>query len=182
MTTIPQRPAYPCAPPQQEQTDPLLSSTPVPATLPDLATLSTLWMPLDATIQEWASFGKEALSFSALLAVSEAFCGLAWETKALRHHTWASQEQQRGRWRKVVFWLRKAVEDLDCATSHWNQALCWLDIAGNDDQQQDPACLDSIRTLMRATCEQQKRRQALSQQVAQDYATAHEHWQEGRPR
>ena len=181
MTTIPQRPAYPCSLQQQEQIDPLLSS-PVPATLSDLSTLSTLWMPLDATIQAWASFGKEALTFSALLAVSEAFCGLAWETKALRHTIWATQEEQRRRWRKVVFWLRKAVEDLDCATSHWNQALCWLDIAGNDDQQQDPACLDTIRTLMQETSEQQKRRQALSQQVAEAYATAHERQQEGRPR
>ncbi len=96
MAIIPQRPVCSYSPRQQEQTDRLLSS-PVPATLPDFSTLSTFWIPLDAIIQEWASFGKEALSFSALLAVSEAFCGLAWETKALRHVTWASQERERER-------------------------------------------------------------------------------------
>ncbi len=178
MTTIPQ-PVHPYFLQRQEQTDHLASVSPTPATLPDL---STLWMPLDATIQAWASFGKEALTFSALLAVSLAFQGLAWETKALRHYEWAAQERERGRWRKVVFWLRKVVEDLDCAIDSWHQALSWLHLAGDDDQQQDSASLDVIRTLMQEAGEQQERRRVLSRQVAQDYATAKERQQEGRAR
>ncbi len=71
------------------------------------------------------------------------------------------------------------MEDLDCATSYGNQALCWLDLAGNDDQQQEQACLDTIRTLMGHASEHQSRRQALSQQVAEEYATAQENCQEG---
>ncbi len=181
MTTIPQpSPAHPSEAPQQEQTDHLVPA--VPATLPDLSTPSTLWMPLDATIQEWASFARDALTCAALLAVGSAYHGLAWETKALRHATWAAQERERGRGRKVIFWLRKAVEDLDCALDQWNQALAWLDIAGNDDQQQDPASLDTIRTLIGHASEHQGRRRALHRHLVQEYARAKEREQEGRVR
>jgi hypothetical protein len=134
-----------------------------------LPTLSTLWVPLDETIGQWAAFAHEAITVSALLATGTAFHGLAWETKALRHYTWAVQERERGRLRKAVHWLERAVQDLDCAIDQWQQVLAWLDLAGNDDQQQDPACLDTIRTLMGQVHEHQARRRALHQQVQQEY-------------
>ncbi len=166
-TTLP-----PQSPRQQEQAVP-------PATL---ASLSTLWVPLDETIGQWAAFAHEALTVPALLATGTAFHGLAWETKALRHYTWAVQERTRGRLRKEAHWLGRAVQDLDCAIDQWQQVLSWLDLAGNEDQQQDPASLDSIRSLMGQVHEHQARRGALHQQVRQEYASAKQRVQQHAPR
>jgi len=129
-------------------------------------------VPLDETIEQWATFAHEALTVSALLATGAAFHGLAWETKALRHYTWAVQERERGRLRKEAHWLGRAVQDLDCAIDQWYQVLSWLHLAGNDDQQQDPASLDSIRSLMGQVHEHQERRRALHRQVQQEYVSA----------
>ena len=165
-TTLPPQP-----PRQQEDTAP-------PATLASLSTLSTLWIPLDETIGQWAAFAQEAITVSALLATGAAFHGLAWETKALRHYTLAVQERERGRWRKEAHWLGRATQDLDCAIDQWYQVLSWLHLAGNDDEQQDPASLDTIRTLMGQLNEHQARRRALHQQVQQEYASARQRMQQ----
>lgn len=126
MTTIPPLPL-----PIQQGGQTLTSS------LVSRSHLSTLWVPLEETIGQWASFAHEAITASALLAVASAFHGLAWETKALRHYTWAVQERKRGRPRKESHWLERAVQDLDCAIDQWQQAFGCLELAGNDDQQQE---------------------------------------------
>ncbi len=161
-TTLP-----PPQPPQQRQEYAVVSPN-----LSSLSILSTLWMPLDETIGQWAAFAHEALTVSALLATGTAFHGLAWETKALRHYQWACHERERGRLRKVTHWLERAVQDLDCAIDQWQQVLSWLHLAGNDDEQQDPASLDSIRSLMGQVHEHQERRRALHRQVQQEYVSA----------
>src|SRR5260221_8574680 len=131
--------------PPQEQQDTVTASCARPAaSFPDLSTLSTLWMPLHEVRQAWADFCKEALTTSALMATSTAFGGLYWETHALQHCTWATDERERGRWHQVVFWLSRAVQDLDCALDQWQQVLSWLDLAGNDHRQQDPETLQMI--------------------------------------
>ncbi len=154
-------------PPQQRQEHAVVSPN-----LSSLSTLSTLWVPLDETIGQWATFAHEAITVSALLATGTAFHGLAWETKALRHYTWACHERKRGRLRKEAHWLGRAMQDLDCAIDQWYQVLSWLHLAGNDDQQQDPASLDSIRSLIGQVHEHQARRRALHRQVQQEYASA----------
>jgi len=130
-----------------------------------------LWIPLDETTGQWAAFAQEAITVSALLATGTAFYGLAWETKALRHYNWACHERERGRLRKQAHWLERAVQGLDCAIDQWQQALSWLDLAGNDDGQQDPTSLDTIRSLVRQTNEHQARRRALHRQVLQEYVS-----------
>jgi hypothetical protein len=155
--------SLPPQPPQQQ------GDTALPPTLLSLSTLSTLWVPLDETIGQWATFAHEAITVSALVATGTAFHGLAWETKALRHYIWACHERKRGRLRKEAHWLERAVQDLDCAIDQWQQVLAWLDLVGNDDQQQYPASLDSIRSLMGQVHEHQARRRALHQQVHQEY-------------
>src|SRR5258708_14828987 len=150
---------------QQQDTGPAFSS-------PDLSTLSTLWVPLHEVRQAWAAFGKEALITSALMATSTAFGGLYWEAYALQHCTWAIQERERGRWHQVVFWLSRAVQDLDCALDRWQQVLSWLDLAGNDHRQQDPETLQMIRFLMAQVQRHQGRRRALHQQVRSEYIEA----------
>jgi hypothetical protein len=148
------------------------------AALPDLSTLSTLWMPLHEVRQAWAAFGQEALTTSALMATSTAFGGLFWEAHALQHSQWAAQERKRERWHQVVFWLSRAVQDLDCALDRWQQVLSWLDLAGNDHRQQDPDSLQLIRSLMAQVQWHQDRRRALHQQVLSEYSTARQHKQQ----
>jgi hypothetical protein len=151
-----------------------------PASFPDLSTLSTLWMPLHEVRQQWATFGEEALTTSAPMATSTVFGGLYWEAHALQHFQWASQERERERWHQVVFWLSRAVQDLDCALDQWHQALSWLDLAGNDHRQQDPESLQTIRTLMAQVQWHQGRRRALHQQVLSEYIEARQHRQQQR--
>src|SRR5260370_42405766 len=127
------------------------------AAFPDLSTLSTLWVPLHEVRQAWADFGKEALTTSALMATSTAFGGLYWETHALQHCTWAAQEREREREHQVVFWLSRAIQDLDCALDRWQQVLSWLDLARNDHRQQDPESPQTIRTLMAQAASHQSR-------------------------
>ncbi len=165
--------------PPQEQQDPVPASCARPASsFPDLSTLSTLWVPLHEVRQAWADFGKEALTTSALMATSTVFGGLYWETHALQHYEWAVAERERGRWYQVVFWLSRAVQDLDCALDQWQQALNWLDLAGNDHRQQDPESLQMIRSLMAQVQWHQGRRRALHQQVLSEYIEARQHKQQ----
>jgi hypothetical protein len=152
------------SPQPQQRRDALL-----PPTLAALSTLSTLWLPLDETTGQWAAFAQEAITVSALLATGTAFYGIAWEAKALRHYTWACHERERGRLRKQAHWLERAVQDLDCALDQWQQALSWLDLAGNDDEQQDPTSLEAIRSLIQQANEHQARRRALHRQVLQKF-------------
>jgi hypothetical protein len=163
----------------QEQQDPVPASCALPApSFPDLSTLSTLWVPLHEVRQAWAAFGKEALTTSALMATSTAFGGLYWEAHALQHSTWAADERKRERWHKTVFWLSRAVQDLDCALDQWQQVLNWLDLAGNDHRQQDPESLQTIRTLMAQVQWHQGRRRALHQQVLSEFIEARQHKQQ----
>src|SRR5258707_8302761 len=162
---------------QEQQDTPACASL---SSFPDLSTLSTLWVPLHEVRQQWADFSKEALTTSALMATSTAFGGLYWEAHALQHCTWAAQERERERWHQVVFWLSRAVQDLDCALDQWQQVLSWLDLAGNDHRQQDPESLEMIRTLMAQVQWHQSRRRALHQQVLGEYSEARRHKQQDR--
>ena len=171
-TTFPQPPTRP----QQQEEHPATCAS--LSAFPDLSTLSTLWVPLHEVRQAWAVFGQEALTASALMATSTAFGGLYWEAHALQHCTWAAQEHERERWHQVVFWLSRAVQDLDCALDQWQQVLSWLDLAGNDHRQQDPETLQMIRTLMALVQWHQGRRRALHQQVLSEYSTARQHKQQ----
>ncbi len=135
-------------------------------------------MPLHEVRQAWAAFGKEALTTSALMATGTAFGGLYWETHALQHCTWAADERERERWHQVVFWLSRAVQDLDCALDQWQQVLSWLDLAGNDHRQQDPESLQMIRSLMAQVQWHQGRRRTLHQQVLSEYIEARQRKQQ----
>ena len=171
-TTFPQPPTQP----QQQEEHPATCAS--LSTFPDLSTLSTLWVPLHEVRQAWAAFGQEVLTPSALMATSTAFGGLYWETHALQHSTWAAQERERARWHQTVFWLSRAIQDLDCALDQWQQVLSWLNLAGNDHRQQDPESLETIRTLMAQVQWHQGRRRALHQQVLREYIEARQHKQQ----
>ena len=88
MTTILPRSAH-----EQQDT----STCATLSSLPDLAALSILWVPLHEVRQAWTTFGQEALTTSALMATGTAFGGLYWEAHAMQHYTWAADERERGR-------------------------------------------------------------------------------------
>jgi len=171
MTTI-----LPRSAPEQQDT----AACAALSAFPDLSALSTLWMPPHEVRQQWAAFGQEALTTSALMATSTAFGGLYWETHALQHYQWVTDERERERWHRVVFWLSRVVQDLDCALDQWQQVLSWLDLAGNDHRQQDPETLQMIRALMAQVQWHQGRRRALHQQVLSEYSTARQRKQQQR--
>src|SRR5258708_7730414 len=175
---LPMTTTFPQPPTQSQQQDAPPATCASPSAFPDLSTLSTLWVPLHEVRQQWAAFSQEALTTSALMASSTAFGGLYWETHALQHSTWAPQERVRVRWHQVVFWLSRAVQDLDCALDRWQQVLSWLDLAGNDHRQQDPESLLTIRTLMAQVQWHQGRRRTLHQQVLSEYIEARQHKQQ----
>jgi hypothetical protein len=128
------------------------------------SSLSTLWMPLDALIQEWADFSAQATSAHALTATGMAFLALSWETSALHHRTRAYQDRQRGLGRSAVRDLGQTMQDLSHATKHWSQAALWLERLVNDER--FPAeDLELVRELMRQVRSQQQRVWTLMQEV-----------------
>ena len=168
---------FPLPPQEQQDTAPVSCALPA-SSFPDLSTLSSLWVPLHEVRQAWAAFSQDALTTSALMAASTAFGGLYWEAHALQHCTWAADERERARWHRVVFWLSRAVQDLDCELDRRQQVLSWLDLAGNDHRQQDPESLETIRTLMAQVQWHQGRRRALHQQVLSEYIEARQRKQQ----
>ncbi len=164
MTTTPSTPPLPPPSPQGAGQRRTVSCS-------SLAHLSTLWVPLEEITGQWADFAHEAITVAALLAVGSAFGGFAWETKALRHYTWAVSERERGRQRQEARWLERAVQDLDCALDQWQQAMSWLELAGNDVEQQELSSLEAIRHLLDQATLHQERRRALHRQVLGEYAS-----------
>jgi hypothetical protein len=136
--------------------------------------LSTFWVPLDETIQAWATFSAQATGAPALTATGMAFLALSWETSALHHRTWAHQHQQRGLRRSAVRRLGKSMQDLSHATRHWSQAALWLERLANDEHQ-PVEDLGAIRSLMQHTMEQQQRVWALLQDVQADLLAYGQH-------
>jgi hypothetical protein len=124
-------------------------------------------MPLDALVQQWASFGAQASSAPALTTTGTVFLALSWETSALHHRTKAYQAQQRGLRRSAVRWLGQTMQDLSHATNHWSQAALWLERLANDERY--PADdLEPVRELMRRVLSQQRRVWTLMHEVQED--------------
>ena len=155
----------------QEQRDTKGSCGPTP---------STLWVPIEATIEQWAYFGKEASTPAALVATGTVFYALSWEMTALRHYTKACQERERGnrRERTVAHWLERAVQDLDCAIDQWQRALSWLELACNNQGSKELSSQQTMRDLLDQANQHQERRRALHRQVLDEYAKGK---QIGRP-
>src|SRR5215469_14910403 len=67
-----------------------------PFSSPSSADLSTYWLPLEPLAQQWAAFGREAMTCPAFSAVGMVFTALSWEAAALRHTLRASQPAPQG--------------------------------------------------------------------------------------
>jgi len=128
-------------------------------------------VPLDEVRQAWASFGAEALSCPALLATSNAFQALSWETSALQHHGMACRAQQRGFPQEAAaHWLDQVVLDLSEAVRDWRCVLLWLErLATNcDTPQARTEPVEQVRALSEQAAAQQQRLQHLLGQVRQE--------------
>jgi hypothetical protein len=104
---------------------------------PSQADLSTYWLPLEPLAQQWATFGREAMTCPAFGAVGMAFTGLSWEAAALRHTIRASQaapQHQQPSSEGVPPPLHlssqdvsRTLEDLSEAHRCWQSAVSWLE-------------------------------------------------------
>jgi hypothetical protein len=101
------------------------------------ADLSTYWIPLEPLAQQWATFGREAMTCSAFGAVGMAFIALSWEAAALRHTMRASKAAPRNQqpslegvplpvhlsYQDII----RTLEDLREARQCWLSAVSWLE-------------------------------------------------------
>jgi hypothetical protein len=151
-----------------QQGSPLRFPSPQPP--PFRPRLSTSWVPLDETIQVWASFGARATSAPALSATGIAFLALSWETSALHHRTWAYQDRQRGRSRSAARDLGQSMQDLSLAIRHWSQAF---------DEHHPVEDLEPVRALLSQVLSQQQRIWMLMQEVQEDLLAYGQHGAQG---
>jgi hypothetical protein len=145
--------------------------TPAPASPLPPPSGPLLWVPLDEVRQTWASFGVEALSCSALLATSNAFRALCWETSALRYRDLACQAQQRGGLLRdaAAPWLDRVIQDLGEAIRDWRNVQLWLERLATRDTR--PTCtgpLEQVHVLSQQVATQQERLHHLLGQVRQE--------------
>jgi hypothetical protein len=115
------------------------AASPVAASFshPSQADLSTYWLPLEPLAQQWATFGRGAMTCLALGAVGMAFTALAWEAAALRHTIRASQtapqhQQPSSEGVSLPIHLSsqgvsRTLEDLGEARQCWQSAVSWLE-------------------------------------------------------
>jgi hypothetical protein len=104
---------------------------------PSQADLSTYWLPLEPLAQQWATFGREAMTYSAFGAVGMAFTALSWEAAALRHTIRTSQAALRSQpppSEAVPLPVHlssqdvaRTLEDLSEARRCWQSAVSWLE-------------------------------------------------------
>ncbi len=115
------------------------AASPVAASFshPSQADLSTYWLPLEPLAQQWAAFGREAMTCPAFGAVGMAFTALSWEAAALRHTICASQaalhsQQPPSEGVSPPIHLSsqdiaRTLEDLGEARRCWQSAVSWLE-------------------------------------------------------
>ncbi len=128
------------------------------------------WIPLDEVRQAWANFGAEALSYPALLATSNAFLALSWETSALRHHGMAHHAQQGGfSPEATAHWFDQVVLDLDEAVRDWRCVQLWLErlatTSSSETAQARTEPVEQVRALSKQAAAQQQRLRHLIEQV-----------------
>jgi hypothetical protein len=105
---------------------------------PSHADLSTNWRPLEPLAQQWAAFGREAMTCPAFGAVGMAFTALSWEAAALRHTIRASQAAPRSQQQPSSEGvppplhlssqdIARTLEYLGEARRCWQSAVSWLE-------------------------------------------------------
>src|SRR5260221_8676727 len=108
------------------------------SSFPDLSSLSTLWVPLHEVRQQWATFGQEVLTPSALMATSTAFGGLYWETHALQHSTWRARAWDGAPSHQTTYGPGQASQALHVALSQGRQEVGGLILPATAHRRQIP--------------------------------------------
>ena len=131
---------------------------------PEQPELSTYWMPLDEPRHAWAAYAAEAALVPPLTATAHAFFALSHETKALRHFTFAWEQQQGYRFPDHAgYWYGQAEQALFEATRHWSRAACALDSLSP--RELSAAELAEARQMSRVARTQQERLWKLTDEV-----------------
>lgn len=122
------------------------------------------WIPLNALVEQWATFGGTSVSYPALMATSTVFSAFSLETSALRLYNEACSAKSRSAEITVRALLEQVIDDLQQASSRWMSTLYWLERFASGEHH-DTLPLDTIRTLFFQTTEQLERLGLLQRQV-----------------
>lgn len=135
--------------------------------------LSTHWMPLHELIAHWMDLETllQPVPVAPILtAVGHALFALGRETRALRLHTQAWQDEQECAPATLIqSRLHQAGRHLQEAAHHWSRAAFALDTLRPSDL--DPAALARARQLSRIARTQQERLWKLTEEVCAGQAT-----------
>jgi hypothetical protein len=157
-----------------------------PFSHPSQADLSTYWLPLEPLAQQWATFGREAMTCPAFGAVGMAFTALSWEAAALRHTIRASQaapQHQQPPSDGVPLHIHlsyqdiaRTLEDLTEARRCWQSAVSWLEQLAHHEplepaqRERAQQCLEQalvqVQRLRAVLCEVQETRVVPLSRVA----------------
>ncbi len=124
------------------------------------------WIPLDALVEQWATFGGTFFSYPALMATSAVFSAFSCETSALQLYNDACNAEVRNAEITVRALLEQVIDDLQEASSRWMSTLYWLERFASGEQHATFS-RDTIRTLFSQATEQLARLGGLQQQVYQ---------------
>ena len=89
----------------------------------------TPWMPLDALVERWASFGRQTGTAAATKATSEAFAAIAEEREALHAYNRLDKPQHTGQVHQAYQLNRHEyiLAALYKAATHWFNTACALE-------------------------------------------------------
>ncbi len=124
------------------------------------------WIPLEAVVEQWATFGGTCFSYPALMATSAVFSAFSFETSALRQYNEACSAESHGAEIMVRALLEQVIDDLQQASSRWISTLYWLERFASGEHH-TTLTLDTIRTHFSQTTEHLERLGLLQQQVYQ---------------
>jgi hypothetical protein len=141
---------------------------------PSQADLSTYWLPLEPLAQQWATFGREAMTCPAFGAVGMAFTALSWEAAALRQTIRASQAAPEGQQPPSEGMplpihlssqdVTRTLEDLAEARQCWQSAVSWLEQLAHHEPL-EPAQRESAQQCLEHATAQVQRLWALMGEV-----------------
>jgi len=79
------------------------------------------WIPLEALVEQWATFGGTFFSYSALMATSAVFSAFSFEVSALKQFSEACSAESRDAEITVRALFEQVIEDLQQASSRLDQ-------------------------------------------------------------
>ena len=144
------------------------------------ASMHAPWMPLDALVERWAAFGKEARTAAATRASGEAFAALAEERDALHAYNRLDEHQAGAMYHAHrLNRYEYILESLSLAATHWFNAACAL---GEDleqgpwDGEENTTIEQDLQTLIGQAFTQRERVWSIALAVLHEQVQDYQAW------